>query len=267
MDNARNKPVIVIVNFSSGSDEVLKDLEKIDRMVTARYPEHDVRWVFAYGGVRKNLISSGQTTVFERRVPVKSLEEVYADLRSEGKRDVVVQCLLIATGDSEYSVQMIAAGDLNVEYGYPLLQPPDNIARSVKGLETEFGGEDMVTIICAHGSEKMPAFNVPLIRMDEYLRKQYHNVFLTTLDGPPGTEPAFTGARNSGLKKVKFVPFIIVPGEHLGHDIIGDDPGSYKSQLGLEASSTFGLCNNPAVMSIWMEGIDWALARFFRRVY
>ncbi|MFA5317662.1 MAG: sirohydrochlorin cobaltochelatase, partial [Dehalococcoidales bacterium] len=84
------------------------------------------------------------------------------------------------------------------------------------------------------------------------------------LDGPPGNEPAFADARKSGLTKVKFIPFIIVPGEHLGHDIMGDDPMSYRSQLGLEASSTLGLCNNPAVMSTWMEGIGWALARFSR---
>lgn len=231
-------------------------------MVTARYPDNEVRWVFAYAGVRKRLISSGQTTIFKRKVPLKSLEEVYTDLKNEGKREVVVQCLLIATGDSEYSTILIPADNLNVEYAYPLLQPPDNIARTAKALAPEFGGKDTVTLICGHGSEKMPAFNVPLIRLDKYLRKHYKNVFLTTLDGPPGTEPAFADARKSGLKKVKFIPLIIVPGEHLSHDITGDNPESYKSQLGLEASNTLGLYKSPAVMSLWIEGIDWALARF-----
>jgi len=260
MKNYLDKPVIVIVNFSSGSPEVVKDLEHIDRQVTTRYPDYNIRWAFAYGGSRKKLLSSGQTT-FKRKVPVKSLEEIYADLRREGRRNVVVQNLLISTDDSEYSTMLIPSEGLNVEYAYPLLQPLDNIARVARALEPDFGDKDTVTIICSHGSGKMPAFNVPLIRLDNYLRKHYQNIFLATLDGHPGTEPAFNDARKSGLKKVKFVPFIIVPGEHLSHDITGDNPESYKSQLGLQASSTLGLYNNPAVMSIWMEGIDWALSK------
>jgi sirohydrochlorin cobaltochelatase len=261
MKNISKRPVIIIVNFSSGAPEVVKDLERIDEMVMARYPDNEVRWVFAYGGSRKKLLASGGTT-FARKVPVKSLEEVYADLRKEGKRDVVVQNLLITTGDSEYSTLMTPADDLNVEYAYPLLQTPDNIGRVARALEPDFGTEDTVTIICGHGSEKMPAFNLPLLRLDKYLRTHYHNVFLATLDGPPGNEAAFADALKSGLKKVKFIPFIIVPGEHLSHDIIGDNPESYKSQLRLEVASTPGLYASPAVMSIWMEGIDWALVKF-----
>jgi len=260
MKNVTPKPVIVIVNFSSGSPEVVKDLEYIDNMVTARYPDYDVRWVFAYTGSRKKLMEAGGTT-FARKVPAKSLEEVYSDLRNEGKTNVVVQNLLIATGDSEYSTLLTPATGLNVDYAYPLLQPPDNIARVAMALETDFGDKGCVTLICGHGSEKMPAFNVPLIRLDKYLRKHYKNVFLTTLGGPPGTETAFADARKSGLKKVKFIPFIIVPGEHLSHDITGDNPESYKSQLGFEASYTLGLYKNPGVMSIWLESIDWALSK------
>jgi sirohydrochlorin cobaltochelatase len=255
-------PVIVITAFGTNSAAGQKDLENVDRLVMARYPDHEVRWVFTSGFIRKKLISLGQTTLFERQVPIKSLEEVYADLRKEGKRNVALQCLLTMTG-SEYSdALMVAADDLNVEYGYPLLAPPDNVARTADALAPKFNDEDTVTIICSHGNPKVFAFNVPLIQLDKYLRKHYQNVFLTTLDGPPGTEPAFADARKSGLPKVKFIPFLIVGGGHLSEDIMGDDPESYRNQLGLPATAESGLGNNPAVMSIWMESLDWTLAKF-----
>ena len=262
MDNVSPKPVIVITAFGTGSAVGQKDLENVDRLVTARYPDHEVRWVITSRIIRKKLLTSGQTTLFERQVPLKSLEEVYADLRKEGKRNIVVQCLLITAG-SEYSdALMVATDDLNVEYGYPLLALPENIARTAGALAPKFGDKDTATIICGHGNPDALAFNVPFIQMDKYLRKHYKNVFLTTLDGPPGTEPAFADARKSGLPKVKFIPFLIVGGGHLSKDIMGDDPESYRNQLGLPATAEAGLGNNPAVMSIWMESLDWTLAKF-----
>ena len=258
-------PVIVITAFGTSAPEGQKDLENVDRLVIARHPDHEVRWVFTSGFIRKKLIDSGQTTLFERRVPLRSLAEVYADLRKEGKQRVAVQPLLIMTG-SEYADALTVPTDgLDVEYGYPLLAPPENVARVAEALAPEFGGGDTVTIVCGHGNEKVPAFNIPLVHLDKHLRKRYQNVFLTTLDGPPGTEPAFADARKSGLKKVKFIPLLIVAGGHVNDDIMSDNPESYRSQVGLEASNTLGLGNNPAVMAIWLESIDRTLDKFSAR--
>ena len=256
------KPVIVITAFGTTSAVGQKDLENVDRLVTARYPDYEVRWVFTSRFIRKKLLDSGKTTLFERQVPLRNLEEIYDDLRKEGKRNVAVQCLLTMTGAEYSDALMVPTDDLNVEYGYPLLAPPDNIARTAKALAPQFGDENTVTLLCSHGNPKVHAFNIPLIQLDKYLRKHYKNVFLTTLDGPPGTDSVFADALKTGLPKVSFIPFLIVSGEHVTNDIMGDGPESYKNRLGLDASNTPSLGNNPAVMSIWMESIDWTLIKF-----
>ncbi|MFA5316779.1 MAG: sirohydrochlorin cobaltochelatase [Dehalococcoidales bacterium] len=264
MSNVNTKPVILITAFGTSAPEGQKDLENVDRLVVERYPDHEVRWAFTSRFIRKKLIEAGQTTLFARKVPNKNLEEVYADLRNEGKRDVAVQCLLITPG-SEYSDALkVDTSGLNVEYGYPLLAPPDNVERIADTLAPRFGGEDTVTIICGHGNEKMPVLNIAYIQMDNYLRKRYQRVFLTTLEGPPGTGPAFEAAKKLGLPKAVFIPLLIVAGGHLVRDIMGTSPESYLSKLGLVASSETGLGSDPAVMSIWMESIDWVLTKFSR---
>lgn len=262
MSDLLQKPVIVIAAHGTISKTGQPDLEALDTMVTVRYPDYDVRWVFIYEESMKELIASGQTMLFKRQVPIKSLSEVYADLKKEGKWDVVLQFLLVIPAVDYSNAIMIDTDGLNVEYGYTLLAPPDNISRTVKALTPRFGDKDTVTILCCHGNEAVPGFNAPLILLDKYLRKHYRNVFLTTLEGPPGTEPAFIDARKSGLKKVKFVPYLIQAGRHMSKDIMGDSPKSYKSQLGMSATAESGLGSNPEVMSIWMESIEWNLAKF-----
>jgi cobalamin biosynthesis Co2+ chelatase CbiK len=106
--------------------------------------------------------------------------------------------------------------------------------------------------------------NVPYLQLDKYLRKNYQRVFLTTLEGPPGTGPAFEDVKKLALPKVVFIPLLIVAGGHLVRDIMGTNPNSYFSQLGVEAAADTGLGSDEKVMSIWMESVDWTLKKFNR---
>jgi len=259
-----SKPVIVITSFGTSVAEGLKDLENVDTLVTSHYPGYDVRWVFGGISVRETLLKTGRSMIFKRKVPVRSLVELYADLRKEGKHNVAVQYLFLLPGSKGTDPHM-AVGDtkgLNVEFGYPLLAPPDNVARVADALAPHFGSKDTATLICAHGNGEVPTLNVPLLQMDSYVRKHYKNVCLATVVGPPGTEMAFADIKKAGLKKVKFYPMLFVAGDRLTQAIMSDDPKSFKNQLGLQATTEAGLGSNPEVMKIWMESIDWTLARF-----
>lgn len=253
-------PAIVISIFGSSSPEGQRNLEDVDTMVCRRYPGHEVRWALTSEFILKKLRESGRGIMFQRKVPVQNLEEVYRDLQQKGVTKVSVQSLLVMTG-SEYNDTLTApSGGLDVEYGYPLLAPPDNIERVARALEPKFGDSETATVLCSHGNAKHPGYNAQLLLMEKYVRKHYKSVFLVTLEGPPGTETAFTEIKKSGFKRVKFIPLLIVSGEHITRDIMGDGPNTYKSQLGLPATAEGGLGSDPAIMSIWAEAIDWTLA-------
>jgi len=256
------KPVILVINFGTIYEEGMRDLENIDKMLIARYPDNEVRWVFANGVVRDKLEQTGQTTLFKRKTPMMGLADAYADLKKQGKRDVAVQFLFTVPGSDGTDDLMMAADGLNVEYGYALLAPPDNIARVVQAIEPRFGGKDTVTVIFTNGNNSVPIRNWPLIQMDRYIRKHYKNVFLTTLGGKPGCDAAVADAKKSGLKKVKYISFYFLAGHNAIDFIMGDAPNTLKSRIGLPAIIEPSLAWDKKVMDIWLESVDWSLANF-----
>ena len=256
------KPVIVIVAFGCSMEKGQENLGDFDSMVRERFPDHDVRWAFTAGFIIKKLEKAGVTTLFASNTPIKSLDEVYEDLRKEGKTNVVVQIAMVMPGEEMRQALSYRTDGLNVKFGYPLLFSPENMQNVVDALSPEFGGADTATVLVSHGNEKHPEFNSALIQMDKYLRDNYDNVYLGTVEGPPGPDPALDDAKASGAPMVKFVPLMMVEGDHITNDIMGDDPESWKSMLGLPATNATGMASNPAVMEIFLKSIENLVSQF-----
>jgi len=256
------KPVIVITAFGTSMEKGQANLNDFDKMVRARFPEHDVRWAFTAGFIIKKLNEAGITALFDSQTPIKSLDEVYEDLRAEGKTNVVVQIAMVMPGEEMRQALSYRTDGLNVKFGYPLLFSPENMQNVANALSSEFGGPGTATILVSHGNEKHPEFNSALIQMDKYLRENYDNVYLGTVEGPPGPEPAINDTLGSGATSVKFVPLMMVEGDHITNDIMGDEPDSWKSMLGLPATNATGLASNAEVMEIFLKNIENLLSQF-----
>lgn len=256
------KPVIVIAAFGSSMEKGQENLGDFDSMVRERFPDHDVRWAFTAGFIVKKLNEAGITTLFDSNTPVKSLDEVYDDLRAEGKTNVVVQIAMVMPGEEMRQALSYRTDGLNVKFGYPLLFSPENMQNVADALSPEFGGADTATVLVSHGNEKHPEFNSALIQMDQYLRDNYDNVYLGTVEGPPGPDPALNDAKASGAPMVKFVPLMLVEGDHITNDIMSDEPESWKILLGLPATNATGMASNPAVMEIFMKSIENLVSQF-----
>jgi sirohydrochlorin cobaltochelatase len=256
------KPVIVIVTFGSSMKQGLRNLEDFDQMVRERFPDHDIRWAWTAGSIIRKLALAGITTMFERQVPIKRLDKVYEDLRRENKTNVVVQCLLIMPGAKMRQALGYRTDGLNVKFGYSLLFDPQNIQRTADALSSEFGAADTAVILCAHGNEEHPEFNAPFVEMDAYLRQRYDNVFVATVEGPPDPSLAIESVKKSGASRVKFVPLMLVEGDHILHDVMGDEPDSWKTLVGLPATNVTGLASNRQVMYYFLQNIADLLSQF-----
>ncbi len=259
---SEEEPVIVIAAFGSSMEQGLKNLGDFDRMVRDRFPDHDIRWALTAGFIIDKLKDAGVTTMFDSETPIKSLDEVYDDLRDEGKTNVVVQCLLVMPGAEMRQVLSYRTDGLNVKYGYPLLFSPENIQNAANALASEFGGPDTGTILCSHGNEAHPEFNSALVEMNAYLEENYDNVHLATVEGPPGCEEAIDAVKASGVSKVKFVPLMLVEGDHVTNDVMGDEPESWKVLVDLPATNATGMASNPKVMQIFVKSIENLVSQF-----
>lgn len=254
------KPVIVLAAFGTSVPKAQAALEAIDSAVCAAYPEHEVRWALTAQFIIDKLRTRGQTTLFARRVPVKNLTEVYADLAREGKRNVVVQSLHVAPGGEYHQVRRTAVPvGLRVRYGKPLLADNGKVAQLARVLADRFGGADAVTLLCGHGNDHHAGHNKRLVALDRYVRAHYPNVFVATVEGQPGAEKALADARATGLQKVKFVPVMIVAGDHIMNDVMGDEAESWKARLGLAAEAEGGLGHNPAVVKLFLNRLASAM--------
>jgi sirohydrochlorin cobaltochelatase len=256
------KPVIVIAAFGSSMEQGLKNLGDFDSLVRDRFPDYDIRWALTAGFIIDKLKEAGVTTMFDSETPIKSLDDVYEDLRQEGKTNVVVQCLLVMPGAEMRQVLSYRTDGLNVKYGYPLLFSPENIQNAANALDSEFGGPDTGTILCAHGNEAHPEFNSALVQMDTYLRENYDNVYLATVEGPPGCDEAIEEVQASGVSQVKFVPLMLVEGDHITNDVMGDEPESWKVLVDLPATNATGMASNPDVMEIFLKSIQDLVSQF-----
>ena len=255
-------PVILIAAFGSSYESGQANLNDFDKAVRAAFPENEVTWGFTASFIVDKLKSEGTETLFESKVPVKKIADAMADLAADGKTNVVVVNFLLMVGQEYREVLDVPTTGLNVKYVHPLLYYPENIQNIVTALEGEFGGADEATIVCAHGNEAHPEYNAELIQIDQYLKENYKNTYLTVMEGTPEFEPVKEAVAESGVKSVKYVTFMLTYGDHMSNDVMGDEEDAMKVRIGLPAESSNGLASVPTVQELFISKIKLALGQF-----
>ncbi|MCX8126758.1 MAG: sirohydrochlorin cobaltochelatase, partial [Dehalococcoidia bacterium] len=145
------------------------------------------------------------------------------------------------------------------------LSHPENVTGIVRALEAEFGdGRETATVLAGHGALKDFEFNECYLTIDRILRANYRNAFLATLHGPPGVDGVIEEVKRSGCKKVKFISLMITGGGHITDDIMGDQPDSWKSRIGLPAEIFTGIAEVPLFYNYFIRQIEIMLGQFKR---
>lgn len=259
----RDKPAIVIAAFGSSMAKGQENLEVADIMIRESLKDYQVYWAFTSRFILKKFRDRGIDTVFQGKIPLKDLGEIYTLLEEKGVKEVFVQGLYIINGEEFKIVRDLPTGELDIKYGKPLLYSSKDIENLASALSPEFGESSRTaTILCAHGNSKDPCFNDRLVDMDRYLRKNFKNVFLASIEGPPDFDAIVKEISGLGLEKVKFIPLMLTYGDHIANDVMGSSKGSWKSKLGLEASCADGMAANRKVLDIFVERIRSGVSGF-----
>ncbi|HIE33002.1 MAG TPA: cobalamin biosynthesis protein CbiK, partial [Thermodesulfobacteriaceae bacterium] len=84
--------------------------------------------------------------------------------------------------------------------------------------------EEGINILVAHGTGvTINGANITYLGLDWLVRKRYSNVLVGTVEGVPDAEVTLKEALKYPAKKVRFVPFMFVAGDHIMNDIMGKD--------------------------------------------
>lgn len=250
------KPVIALIAFGTSVPEAQKSFEEIDNIFSRTFPEYEIRWAFTAQFIIDKLAREGQTTMFARKEKIVNPGQLFQELAAAGHKEIWVQSLHVVPG-GEYNelVNSVIPG-LKINFGAPLLSTDKDIENVAQSLARKFGDSDTYTILAGHGNDHHAALNEQLIKFNNYLLENYQNVRLATVEGPVGTESAFDAVKKSGLKKVRFIPLMIVAGDHIMNDVMGDEDDSWKKTLNLQVSVELPLGQDPVIIEIFRSHLN-----------
>jgi len=247
-----SRPAIVMIAFGTSVDEARKVFDFIDRQARRRFPEHDLRWAFTSQFIIDKLKKRGVVTY--------NVEEIISQLHEQGHRQVVFQSLHVAPGQEYRSVLAADTGDLEVAYGTALLTSDADIERAIDALQVHIDHEQP-TVVVAHGNDRYPQFNQRIEAFATRIETRYPRLAVASVEGSPGLEP-LQKIKALQPQQVNFVPLMIVAGDHIRNDVLGDEPDSWKNIVAApEVSVSPSMGWNQEILEIYFDHLEQALAQ------
>ena len=221
----KKESAIVLAAFGT-TTKARVTFDLIDQQVKADpvLGQQRIEWAFTSEIIReranKAFKKRGETTRY------LSLLQVLANLEAEGYRKVVVQPLHIFPGQEyeevQRTVQAFKSLGMRIELGETLLQEWPYVFETIDILEKEFlKSSQGCNVIVVHGSPKtFVGSNTTYLGLDRYLTQKYQHVFVGGVDGILTREQALSKAKNCSQKRIRFVPYMLVAGNHIMKDIM-----------------------------------------------
>jgi sirohydrochlorin cobaltochelatase len=253
MSESEATPIVLTV-FGASSPDARKVYGEIEARMRRAYPAHEIAWAYL----------SLRIVEKQRRlgVTLPTLPETLQALHEAGHAEALVQPLLVVPGEEFAAVQSASCAGMRVIVGEALLSSSQDIEAALSAVAPHLAA-DAVNVLVCHGNKRHPEFNASLLRLKSAAEARFENLIVASVEGEPGTAPledARRRAQHTG--KVVFIPFMIVAGEHIQKDVMGDGPKSWRSIIG--ANQT--LCRQPlgsneAVLDIYLRHIESALQK------
>ncbi|HPS02818.1 MAG TPA: sirohydrochlorin cobaltochelatase [Candidatus Sumerlaeota bacterium] len=255
-ETSPTKPAIVLVAFGTSKMEARAVYDHIFEQARKRFPGYEIRWAWTSRIILKKLQAQG--------LAVYSPDETLEQLRKDGYRQVVMQSFHVMPG-AEYE-EMVTAGKgasgLSIQYGAPLLADAADIQKAIRAVEPSLR-QDRVNVFVGHGNPDKQA-NAKLVEFTEAVEKGRSNAFVFAVEGEPFLNrlpEVRVKARELG--GVHFVPMMVVAGEHIMEDVMGEGAESWRSQIGVaDATCAQPLGANDAILDIYFDHTEAALKVF-----
>jgi sirohydrochlorin cobaltochelatase len=255
------EPAIVLTAFGT-TTAAFDTYKHIEDQVRERFPGHEIRWAFTSGKVRKKVAQ-------EQGKELKDMPQVLKGLQAAGFTRVVVQSLHVVPGEEWQEVlrESRQVPGLKVAVGKPLLSDAKDESLVLAALGQTFPSDlkNTAVILVGHGSPN-PQAQETYLAFEKLLQARYpgQNIFLGLVDAKPGRDEALAQIKGSGAASVRLVPFLLVAGEHVNTDILGDGPESWKSRLLAQGVSRVdgvrrGLGYNDDIINLYLDHLQAAL--------
>ncbi len=219
------KPAIVLTAFGT-STKAQKTFDFMDKEIRGAFPGYEIRWAFTSQIIRNKMNAIYKKKGINKRL--HSLPEVLASLKAAGHRKAVVQSLHVFPG-AEYMHMLNQArmDGMNISIGEPLVSQWEEVHELLKRISKDFlKKEEGCNVFAGHGSPN--TYSAPstavYLAFDRLLSVHYPNCFLGSVEGVPDRKDALDRAKKYRGDKVRIIPFMLVAGDHIMNDIMGEEP-------------------------------------------
>lgn len=223
-----DKPAIVLTAFGT-STRARITYDTLEAAVRKAFPDNEVRWAYTSEVIRERM--NAKAVKEGRAERLSSLQQALADLEAAGFRKVAVQPVHIFPGEEYEEVLSIVRNfpGLKIETGEALMQRWEVMYRLVKALSKDFlAPSEGCNVLVAHGTPMTNVgSNIAYMGLDRHLRMKYPNVWLGGVDGVADRADALDAAAKWPVKKVRFIPFMYVAGDHIMNDVMGEEKANW----------------------------------------
>lgn len=263
-------PTIILLAYGSLHCRAMTTYARIKEYYETEFSGSEIRLALTSEHIRRRIAERDSIIIPS---PLAAL----ADLQDLGYRDVAVQPLQLVPGSEFHEVALLVQGMRSIkgrfgyrrlEMGMPLLTNLEDCRKvsaalspildrvAMKGeLSGLSGDSEEAVVLMGHGS-RHPGDCI-YSQMASILEQSHRNVFLGTLEGYPGIREVILHLKKSKVKRAKLVPFLLVSGGHVLHDMAGDSQNSWKSIIegeGFETKTYLeGLGENKEIIDIFID--------------
>jgi len=231
----KKEPALVLAAFGTTTRAMVTfDFfeEQLRMALPDKYKDLRIEWAFTSEIVRERANNKFRKAGINRRF--RSLAQVVSDLEDEGYRKIFIQPLHIFPGIEYRHLKEMVQGleetfrefYLTIRVGYPLLAHWEWVKEVVDALEPDLLKEDEgCNVLAAHGTwDTSDGANITYLGLEKMLKERYDNVFIGAIEGIPTRTMALDSARRCTKKRIRFIPFMFVAGDHIMNDIMGEEP-------------------------------------------
>ncbi|HIE02090.1 MAG TPA: hypothetical protein EYP59_17705 [Thiotrichaceae bacterium] len=158
-------------------------------------------------------------------------------------------------------MQQSKVNGMDIAVGAPLMSSDADIDAVIDILAAEFQPDRLNIIVC-HGNAKYAHFNEQNIALAKRLREQFSRVFVGSVEGEVELTAIDSAKKAVTDGKVHFIPLMMVAGDHILNDVLGDDEDSWKNRLGATTCTCAApLGYNDKIIDLFFKHLDTALAQ------
>ena len=264
-NNLEDKSAIVILTFGTTFKETRKkNIDAIAQKIQAAHPNEKVVTAFTSRIVIKRIIK--REGFCEYQTPEETLEKLFA----EGFTNITLASLNLIPGiEYKYSVELFHEYKFKfkkITLSTPLMywqgqkNFPDDILEVLKVLDFPPPKKNTAIFLMTHGT--LDPSNAYYSLMQEKINLFREDIFIYTLEGFPSLEYCVEKIKNSAIKKIFLMPFMLSAGNHVLEDMIGDKKNSHKNILesfGFEVEYFLqGLGENEKIQQIFLQRVEQA---------